>query len=78
MAGKKNQVVCAFCGRNSGSSKEELYIPSMYEGLAICSDCARKVAMIMDDARQSKQSRKDAALNLAIPNPAASKDELEK
>ena len=78
MAGKKNQVVCAFCGRNSGSSKEELYIPSMYEGLAICSDCARKVAMIMDDARQSKQSRKDAALNLAIPNPAAIKDELDK
>ena len=53
MADKKNQFVCAFCGRNSRQSKE-LFIPSMYEGLAICSECSRKVSEVMREAETAR------------------------
>ena len=76
MADKKNQFICAFCGRNSKQSKE-LYIPSMYEGLAICSECSRKISEIMSEAEQDRTGKK-AVFDLEVPTPAAIKAELDK
>ena len=76
MADRKNHFVCAFCGRNSKQSKE-LYIPSMYEGLAICSDCSRKIAEIMTEAESERSGKKDK-FQLNVPAPAEIKAELDK
>ena len=76
MADKKNHFVCAFCGRSSKQSKE-LYIPSMYEGLAICSDCSRKIAEIMSEAEGERTGKKNS-FKLDVPAPAAIKAELDK
>ncbi|MBQ7207052.1 MAG: ATP-dependent Clp protease ATP-binding subunit ClpX [Lentisphaeria bacterium] len=76
MSEKKNQFVCAFCGRNSRQSKE-LFIPSMYEGLAICSECSRKVSEVMREA-ETARAGKPAPLKLEVPSPAAIREELDK
>ena len=76
MSEKKNQFVCAFCGRNSRQSKE-LFIPSMYEGLAICSECSRKVSEVMREA-ETARAAKSAPLKLEVPSPAAIREELDK
>ena len=73
---KNNHFVCAFCGRNSKQSKE-LYIPSMYEGLAICSDCSRKIAEVMSEA-ETDRSGKKGSFQLNVPAPAEIKAELDK
>ena len=76
MADKKNQFVCAFCGRNSRQCKE-LFIPSMYEGLAICSECSRKASELVRDT-EAARAGKSAPLKLNVPSPAAIKEELDK
>ena len=77
MAGnKKEHFVCAFCGRNSKQSKE-LYIPSMYEGLAICSDCSHKIAEIMSEAEQERAGR-PRSFQLNVPSPSQIVAELDK
>ena len=76
MADKKNSFVCAFCGRNSKQSKD-LYIPSMYEGLAICSGCSRKISEILGEA-ETERSGKGKKFQLNVPAPAAIKAELDK
>ena len=74
MADKRNQLVCAFCGRSPKQCKG-LFIPSMYEGLAICSECAEKVSEIMTSAQQEQKTSK---FDLKVPAPAAIKAELDK
>ena len=77
MSGKKNQLVCAFCGNTPDKKRDIFFIPSMYEGLAICSDCIDRAGGVLADATGKKKS-KAAVPDLVVPDPRTIKAELDR
>ena len=78
--GRKNKLICAFCGSREGDDPEVIFAPSGYEGLAICSNCLRNgyEALCADSSRAAKAPREGApAAALKVPSPAAIKAELD-
>ena len=83
MANSRNkQQSCAFCGMKVGDTPETLFIPSMYEGLYICSECLKKGSEIVSEVRGKKQDKaavKDSPLaKLSVPAPQEIKAELDR
>ena len=70
MAGKKEQLTCAFCGNTPSRKRDVFFIPSMYEGLAICSDCIERAGEIFADAQNTKdcigEKRKGVSVKVDI------------
>ena len=77
MSGKKNQLVCAFCGNTPDKKRDVFFIPSMYEGLAICSDCIDRAGGVLADATGKKKSQ-TAIPDLVVPDPRTIKAELDR
>ena len=85
MAKSKDKHICAFCGVEAEKStrrKDLFFVPSMYEGLAICSDCLNKGYEIIQEFGGAQ--KKDAAsassplAELTVPSPKAIKAELDR
>jgi ATP-dependent Clp protease ATP-binding subunit ClpX len=82
MTKSKEKQSCAFCGAEPGRRKDVFFIPSMYEGLSICSECLCKGYEIVSDvcAKNKRSAGKSASPveSLAVPSPKAIKDELDR
>ena len=79
MADKKTQLTCAFCGASPKAGHKAFFIPSMYEGLAICSDCLAKAGEIIKGVQTKPVSNVEAIIkNLRLPNPSEIKAELDR
>ncbi len=74
----KNKRVCAFCGKSE--TRDELFIPSGYEGLGICESCLRRGNEALDMAmgEQKKQEKASPVAELKIPAPTEIKAELDR
>ena len=77
MAGKKPQIVCAFCGNTPEKKRDTFFIPSMYEGLAICSECIDRAGGVLADA-VGKPQKKSGISDLVVPDPRTIKAELDR
>ncbi len=77
MAGKKNQLVCAFCGSSPAKRRDVFFIPSMYEGLGICSDCLDRAGAVLSEAEKSVKG-KAGNIELTVPDPRSIKEELDR
>jgi len=80
MSNKKDRQHCAFCGQEPAHNKGTFFIPSMYEGLSICSDCIGKAGSIVSDIRgqSAKSARTSFVDKLNVPAPAEIKEELDR
>ena len=81
MAKSRDKQTCAFCGSEAGQKKDVFFIPSMYEGLSICSECVNKGHEIICDVQAERSGKKSAASPIAklqVPTPAAIKAELDR
>ncbi|MCI5779024.1 MAG: ATP-dependent Clp protease ATP-binding subunit ClpX [Lentisphaeria bacterium] len=79
--GKNNKPQgCAFCGRNVGDAPDTFFIPSMYEGLYICSDCLKKGGEIVREVRGKKNpaATESPVARLKVPTPREIKEELDR
>ncbi len=80
MANKRNKITCGFCGRTPEEASGELFLPSMFEGVGICSGCLEKAGEVVREAaaREKSDSKADAVARLKVPDPAAIKSELDR
>ena len=83
MAKSKEKLTCAFCGNESGRKKDVFFLPSMYEGLSICSECLTKGYEIICDVREqhgngAKSAAASAVEALKVPSPQEIKAELDR
>ena len=78
MAGKKNQIACAFCGNTPDKKRDTFFIPSMYEGLGICSDCLERAGLVVSEAEKSVKGKTAGQIELNVPDPVAIKQELDR
>ena len=83
MAKNRDKQTCAFCGSEPGHKKDVFFIPSMYEGLSICSECLEKGYEIVSDVRNrqnpaSSTKGKSPIAELNVPSPQATKAELDR
>ena len=81
MAKSRDKQTCAFCGNVAGHRKDVFFIPSMYEGLSICSECVNKGYQIISDVRaerNGKSAKSSPVRDLKVPSPKAIKDELDR
>ena len=81
MAKSRDKQTCAFCGSEAGHRKDVFFIPSMYEGLSICSECVNKGYQIISDVRaerNGKSAKSSPVRDLKVPSPKAIKDELDR
>ena len=81
MANSHDKQSCAFCGAKPGKNAGLFFLPSMYEGLSICSDCLSKGNEIVNDVKEQhsgKKSSADLLASLAVPTPQAIKTELDR
>ncbi len=81
MAKSRDKQTCAFCGSEAGHNKDVFFIPSMYEGLSICSECVNKGYQIISDVRaerNGKSAKSSPVRDLKVPSPKAIKDELDR
>ena len=60
MAKSRDKQTCAFCGSVPEHKKDVFFIPSMYEGLSICSECVSKGYQIISDVRAERNGEKAA------------------
>ncbi|MBE6388600.1 MAG: ATP-dependent Clp protease ATP-binding subunit ClpX [Lentisphaerae bacterium] len=77
----KQPPVCGFCGESAKERKDLFFIPSMYEGLSICSDCLCKGHEIVSEVRAQNGGKKETSspLNgLHVPTPEEIKEELDR
>jgi len=77
---KNKPQSCAFCGTKVGESPDVFFIPSMYDGLYICSECLNKGNEILREVRdkQKKAAAASPVATLNVPSPQAIKTELDK
>lgn len=81
MSKSREKQTCAFCGAEPGHKKDVFFIPSMYEGLSICSECLSKGYEIISDVCQksdNKSDKKSPVSDLVIPSPKEIKAELDR
>lgn len=78
MAGKKEQLTCAFCGNTPSKKRDVFFIPSMYNGLAICSECLERGSEIINEARKDTKAAAAGSINLTVPDPRSIKEELDR
>lgn len=82
MANNKGKVQCAFCGQGPNPKKKDLFfLPSMYEGLSICTECLEKANSYLNDTKTEaagKDKNADFLRNLKVPAPAEIKAELDR
>lgn len=82
MANNKGKVQCAFCGQGPNPKKKDLFfLPSMYEGLSICTECLEKANSYLNDTKNEaagKDKNADFLRNLKVPAPAEIKAELDR
>ncbi len=81
MAKSRDKQTCAFCGSEPGRQKGVFFIPSMYEGLSICSECVNKGYEIISDVRKNQEkAAKDNSpvAKLNVPSPQMIKAELDR
>ena len=82
MANNKGKIQCAFCGQTPSSKKKELFfLPSMYEGLSICTECLEKANSYLNETRSPEKSTdksSDFVRNLKVPVPSEIKAELDR
>ncbi len=80
MAIDKNKISCAFCGRTPKNAPNEVFLPSLYENLMICSSCLKQGNRILSEeaAKHQKQSDANAIANLVVPDPETIKAELDR
>ena len=78
MSDKKHQLTCAFCGAVPKRNKDTFFIPSMYEGLAICSDCLGKAGEIIKDIQKKDDNSNSLVDSLKVPTPQEIKAELDR
>ena len=82
MANNKGKIQCAFCGQTPSSKKKELFfLPSMYEGLSICTECLEKANSYLNETRipeKSTDKSADFVRNLKVPVPSEIKAELDR
>ena len=82
MANSRNkQQSCAFCGMKVGESSDAFFIPSMYEGLYICSECLKKGNEIIGEvsSKKAKSVAGESPLaKLSVPTPQEIKAELDR
>ncbi len=82
MANSRNkQQSCAFCGMKVGESSDAFFIPSMYEGLYICSECLKKGNEIIGEvsSKKAKSAAGESPLaKLSVPTPQEIKAELDR
>ena len=52
---KNKPQSCAVCGMKVGESPDVFFIPGMYEGLYICSDCLAKGNEIVREVRGKRK-----------------------
>ena len=78
---KQQHYQCGFCGQKAGERKNVFFLPSMYEGLAICSECVDKAYSIVAETAQGIQQKKDKKFSVAdlkVPSPQQIKEELDR
>ena len=81
MANSHDKQSCAFCGAKPGKNAGLFFLPSMYEGLSICSDCLSKGNEIVNDVKAQHSGKKGSAdllNNLSVPSPQEIKAELDR
>ena len=81
MANNKIKMQCAFCGQEPSSKKKDLFfLPSMYEGLSICTECLEKANSYLNDTRESRaeKSKSNFISKLNVPTPVEIKEELDR
>ncbi|MBE6399242.1 MAG: ATP-dependent Clp protease ATP-binding subunit ClpX [Lentisphaerae bacterium] len=80
---RDKQQTCGFCGAKLGETQDVFFIPSMYEGLFICSECLKKGNEIISEVQQERNGSKKAKSNspvaaLQVPSPHEIKAELDR
>ena len=82
MANNKGKIQCAFCGQSPDSRKKDLFfLPSMYEGLSICTECLEKANSYLNDTKSEKPGKNQASdylRKLKVPVPEEIKAELDR
>ena len=83
MAKSKDKQCCAFCGSEPGQRKDVFFIPSMYEGLSICSECLTRgyeiISDVQQDRKKGEKSKSASPLtDLHVPAPQEIKAELDR
>ncbi len=80
MAKKNGNIdfVCAFCGRHSQENPNLIFLPSGYEGLAICSECIKLGQQHLDSITAKSSSAAENIARINVPKPSAIKEELDK
>ena len=81
MAKSRDKHTCAFCGAEPGQKKGVFFIPSMYDGLDICSECVCKGYEIISDVQGRKNPAKgknSPIADLNVPSPQKIKAELDR
>ena len=78
MANNKGKIQCAFCGQSPDSRKKDLFfLPSMYEGLSICTECLEKANSYLNDTKAEKPGKNKASdylRKLKVPVPEEIKE----
>ena len=79
---RDKQQTCGFCGAKLGETKDVFFIPSMYEGLFICSDCLKKGNEIISEVQERNSGKKPKSSSpvaaLQVPSPHEIKAELDR
>ena len=82
MANNKGKIQCAFCGQTPSSKKKELFfLPSMYEGVSICTEGLEKANSYLNETKSPEKSNDKSAdfvRNLKVPVPSEIKAELDR
>ena len=80
MADDRNKISCAFCGRSIKNAPGDIFLPSLYENLAICSTCVKRGNAIVDKELIGRSAKResDAIDALVVPDPAQIKAELDR
>ncbi len=80
MAIDKDKISCAFCGRTPKSAPNEVFLPSLYENLMICSSCLKQGNRILAEEVAKHQQNKSAGAigDLVVPDPEKIKAELDR
>jgi len=67
MAKNDKKITCAFCGRTPADAPNELFLPSLCDGLAICSACLEKGKQVVSKVNSQRNSSLISDLKVLSP-----------
>jgi len=76
---REKKLICGFCGAEATRNSKVPFFPSTcFDGLAICGNCLRNGATILEAEERRRAERNDPVAALSVPSPVAIKEELDR